>query len=69
MVKRCREHLSENLLPANEAIEYLSENLPGAEDMIKEPGARFVLPNIVEDKELSTELKQRRLPKSLKRKG
>lgn len=46
---------------ANEAIEYLSENLPGAEDMIKELGARFVLPNIVEDKELSTELKQRRL--------
>lgn len=46
---------------ANEAIEYLSENLPGAEDMIKELGAHFVLPNIIEDKELSTELKQRRL--------
>ncbi|NLO44327.1 MAG: HDIG domain-containing protein [Candidatus Cloacimonetes bacterium] len=42
-----------------EALEYLSDSLPAVESMIKEIGNRFVLPNIIEDKDLSSEIKQR----------
>lgn len=54
-------HLKESFFSVDEAKQYLSEKLPEAQGLIEEIGDRFVIPNIIEDKELSSELKQRRL--------